>query len=143
MFLTFSVHTLAWFCCSQYDHVLYIFYSLAAFLKDRKPWIVKPVASSRGRGIYLVNHVSTDSQAVKCLSSMMIRSANKRNQTFLASSCARSFLILCSSARSSAVSSSSSLKHNTQSCINFWLFCTLTKTRQTYSTTKISVIEKV
>ena len=31
---------------------------LAAFLKDRRPWIVKPVASSRGRGIYLVNHVS-------------------------------------------------------------------------------------
>lgn len=30
----------------------------AAFLKDRKPWIVKPVASSRGRGIYLVNHPS-------------------------------------------------------------------------------------
>ena len=31
----------------------------AAFLKDRKPWIVKPVASSRGRGIYLVSHVSS------------------------------------------------------------------------------------
>ncbi|XP_068683988.1 tubulin polyglutamylase TTLL5-like [Montipora foliosa] len=30
----------------------------AAYLKDRKPWIVKPVASSRGRGIYLVNHPS-------------------------------------------------------------------------------------
>ncbi|XP_058965337.2 tubulin polyglutamylase TTLL5 isoform X1 [Pocillopora verrucosa] len=30
----------------------------AAFLKDRRPWIVKPVASSRGRGIYLVNHPS-------------------------------------------------------------------------------------
>ena len=43
----------------------------AAFLKDRKPWIVKPVASSRGRGIYLVNHVSTDTRAVKCLSSSL------------------------------------------------------------------------
>lgn len=41
------------------DLGLYILYYLAAFLKDRKPWIVKPVASSRGRGIYLVNHVST------------------------------------------------------------------------------------
>ncbi|XP_067031983.1 tubulin polyglutamylase TTLL5-like [Acropora muricata] len=30
----------------------------AAYLKDRKPWIVKPVASSRGRGIYLINHPS-------------------------------------------------------------------------------------
>lgn len=64
-------YIMAWFCCSQYVHVLYIFYSLAAFLKDRKPWIVKPVASSRGRGIYLVNHVSTNSQAVKCLSSLL------------------------------------------------------------------------
>ncbi|KAK3746116.1 hypothetical protein QZH41_000542 [Actinostola sp. cb2023] len=30
----------------------------AAFTKDKGPWIVKPVASSRGRGIYLVNHPS-------------------------------------------------------------------------------------
>ena len=37
----------------------------AAFLKDRKPWIVKPVASSRGRGIYLVSHVSS---LIKCFS---------------------------------------------------------------------------
>ena len=29
----------------------------AAFLKDKGPWIVKPVASSRGRGVFLVNHV--------------------------------------------------------------------------------------
>ncbi|XP_018430925.1 PREDICTED: tubulin polyglutamylase TTLL5, partial [Nanorana parkeri] len=28
-----------------------------AFSKDRGPWIVKPVASSRGRGVYLVNSV--------------------------------------------------------------------------------------
>ncbi|XP_078672140.1 tubulin polyglutamylase TTLL5-like isoform X5 [Branchiostoma floridae x Branchiostoma belcheri] len=27
-----------------------------AFLRDKGPWIVKPIASSRGRGIYLVNH---------------------------------------------------------------------------------------
>lgn len=50
--------TVGRFCCSNV-HVWYILYYLAAFLKDRKPWIVKPVASSRGRGIYLVNHVST------------------------------------------------------------------------------------
>lgn len=37
---------------------LFLFLIAAAFLKDRKPWIVKPVASSRGRGIYLVSHVS-------------------------------------------------------------------------------------
>ncbi|XP_053330304.1 tubulin polyglutamylase TTLL5 [Spea bombifrons] len=29
-----------------------------AFAKDRGPWIVKPVASSRGRGVYLVNSPS-------------------------------------------------------------------------------------
>ncbi|XP_074641434.1 tubulin polyglutamylase TTLL5-like isoform X2 [Tubulanus polymorphus] len=28
----------------------------AAFLKDKGPWIVKPIASSRGRGIFLVSH---------------------------------------------------------------------------------------
>lgn len=38
---------------------LFLFLMAAAFLKDRKPWIVKPVASSRGRGIYLVSHVSS------------------------------------------------------------------------------------
>ena len=27
-------------------------------MKDKGPWIVKPIASSRGRGIFLVNHVS-------------------------------------------------------------------------------------
>lgn len=28
------------------------------FVKDKGPWIIKPVASSRGRGIYLVSNVS-------------------------------------------------------------------------------------
>ncbi|XP_050404221.1 tubulin polyglutamylase TTLL5 [Patella vulgata] len=28
----------------------------SAFLKDKGPWIVKPVASSRGRGVFLINH---------------------------------------------------------------------------------------
>ncbi|CAH1792719.1 unnamed protein product [Owenia fusiformis] len=28
----------------------------SAFLKEKGPWIVKPIASSRGRGIFLVNH---------------------------------------------------------------------------------------
>uniref|UniRef100_A0A8C3MCP7 Tubulin--tyrosine ligase-like protein 5 n=1 Tax=Geospiza parvula TaxID=87175 RepID=A0A8C3MCP7_GEOPR len=28
------------------------------YSKDRGPWIVKPVASSRGRGVYLINNVS-------------------------------------------------------------------------------------
>ena len=32
----------------------------AAFLKDKGPWIVKPVASSRGKGVFLVNHVSLE-----------------------------------------------------------------------------------
>ncbi|OCT68171.1 tubulin polyglutamylase TTLL5 [Xenopus laevis] len=34
-----------------------------AFAKDRGPWIVKPVASSRGRGVYLINspsHISME-----------------------------------------------------------------------------------
>lgn len=29
-----------------------------SYSKDRGPWIVKPVASSRGRGVYLINNVS-------------------------------------------------------------------------------------
>ena len=43
---------------------------------------------------------------------------SKLNLTFLASSCALSFFILCNSARSSAVSSSSSLKQDQQFQIN-------------------------
>ena len=43
----------------------------AQFLKDRGPWIVKPVASSRGRGVFLVNHVSSNCHfsrgALKCI----------------------------------------------------------------------------
>lgn len=31
---------------------------LGCFSKDKGPWIIKPVASSRGRGIYLVSNVS-------------------------------------------------------------------------------------
>lgn len=47
------------------------------FVKDKGPWIIKPVASSRGRGIYLVSNVSclrfhlyggvTHDQCVCCL----------------------------------------------------------------------------
>ena len=37
------------------------FFLLPASVKrDKGPWIVKPVALSRGRGIYLVNHVSRE-----------------------------------------------------------------------------------
>lgn len=43
--------------------MLYLFvrYTLSqpdSYSKDRGPWIVKPVASSRGRGVYLINNVS-------------------------------------------------------------------------------------
>lgn len=42
-----------WDCC------LNVFSSLSdCFAKDKGPWIIKPVASSRGRGIYLVSNVS-------------------------------------------------------------------------------------
>ncbi|KAM8921316.1 tubulin polyglutamylase TTLL5 [Pelodytes ibericus] len=37
---------------SEYQEFCY------AFCKDRGPWIVKPVASSRGRGVYLINSPS-------------------------------------------------------------------------------------
>ncbi|KAL4237970.1 Tubulin polyglutamylase ttll5 [Mactra antiquata] len=40
-----------------------------AFLKDKGPWIVKPVASSRGRGIFLVNHpdqIPLDENIIVC-----------------------------------------------------------------------------
>jgi len=30
---------------------------IVAFTKEQGVWIVKPIASSRGRGIFLVNHV--------------------------------------------------------------------------------------
>lgn len=43
----------------QADHTTCPF--TGAFSKDRGPWIVKPVASSRGRGVYLVNSVGTRS----------------------------------------------------------------------------------
>lgn len=41
----------------------------SAFLKDKGPWIVKPVASSRGRGIFLVNHpdqIPLDENIIVC-----------------------------------------------------------------------------
>ncbi|KAK3593183.1 hypothetical protein CHS0354_039668 [Potamilus streckersoni] len=41
----------------------------SAFLKDKGPWIVKPVASSRGRGVFLVNHpdqIPLDDNIVVC-----------------------------------------------------------------------------
>ena len=42
------------------SYIIYYVYCLFqdAFLKDKGPWIVKPVASSRGRGIYLIKDVS-------------------------------------------------------------------------------------
>ncbi|KAM4690548.1 tubulin polyglutamylase TTLL5 [Rhinophrynus dorsalis] len=43
-----------------------------AFSKDRGPWIVKPVASSRGRGVYLVNSPSQISMADNILVSRYI-----------------------------------------------------------------------
>lgn len=47
-------------------HIIYVSESLHVFsasisdcfAKDKGPWIIKPVASSRGRGIYLVSNVS-------------------------------------------------------------------------------------
>ena len=32
----------------------------AAYVKEKGSWIVKPIASSRGRGIYLINNVSSE-----------------------------------------------------------------------------------
>lgn len=47
-----QVHN-CWKCC------LNVFFSRSdCFAKDKGPWIIKPVASSRGRGIYLVSNVS-------------------------------------------------------------------------------------
>ncbi|XP_075703996.1 tubulin polyglutamylase TTLL5 isoform X2 [Rhinoderma darwinii] len=43
-----------------------------AFSKDRGPWIVKPVASSRGRGVYLVNSPSQISMEENLLVSRYI-----------------------------------------------------------------------
>ncbi|KAM4662158.1 tubulin polyglutamylase TTLL5 isoform 2-T2 [Discoglossus pictus] len=43
-----------------------------AFTKDRGPWIVKPVASSRGRGVYLVNSPSQISMEENILVSRYI-----------------------------------------------------------------------
>lgn len=49
-------------CC------LNVFFSLSdCFAKDKGPWIIKPVASSRGRGIYLVSNVS-DQQSLTSVS---------------------------------------------------------------------------
>lgn len=54
---------------SSYDFIYYYSFSNLilfftpfpasdCFAKDKGPWIIKPVASSRGRGIYLVSNVS-------------------------------------------------------------------------------------
>ena len=37
---------------------IFIFIFLSDILQEKGLWIVKPVASSRGRGIFLINHVS-------------------------------------------------------------------------------------
>ena len=40
-----------------------------AAIRDKGPWIVKPIASSRGRGIYLVNNpnqVPLDDSTMVC-----------------------------------------------------------------------------
>ena len=55
---------------------------------------------------------------VKILDNIYTVHHSELNLTFLASSCALSFFILCNSARSSAVSSSSSLKQDWQCQIN-------------------------
>lgn len=44
-------------CCLN----VFFFSLLDCFAKDKGPWIIKPVASSRGRGIYLVSNVSDSS----------------------------------------------------------------------------------
>lgn len=49
--------------CLNFKHnkviyFLFVFLDTAAFSRDKGPWIIKPVASSRGRGVHLVNHVS-------------------------------------------------------------------------------------
>lgn len=49
--LLLQVHS-CWKCC------LNVFSLSDCFAKDKGQWIIKPVASSRGRGIYLVSNVS-------------------------------------------------------------------------------------
>ena len=51
---------------------MFYFFGLAAFLKDKGPWIVKPVASSRGRGVFLVNHVSMKKKKERSVNSMQL-----------------------------------------------------------------------
>lgn len=43
---------------------------ISAHFRYRGPWIVKPKASSRGRGIYIVNNVSAPTFYVFVLSKM-------------------------------------------------------------------------
>lgn len=49
-----------WLQFSAFPAFLFFFsfFSSDCFAKDKGPWIIKPVASSRGRGIYLVSNVS-------------------------------------------------------------------------------------
>jgi len=52
---------------------------ISAHLRYRGPWIVKPEASSRGRGIYIVNNVSTYFNFIKSLLFAVLRDDASEN----------------------------------------------------------------
>jgi len=52
---------------------------ISAHLRYRGPWIVKPKASSRGRGIYIVNNVSTYFNFIKSLLFAVLRDDASEN----------------------------------------------------------------